>query len=197
MMETSLQKRELQTAYHEAGHIVTLYLLTGNIDRIDFVDIIAKKGRLGVCKDKKNSHIRENKEIFDKFGENEYFDIYDNIEYDTPEGFKTFFIEVCYALGGGISAMQYCGLKRLPRNSMGGDFDFINRFAEKVLPYKIDKSGIAYYPGLNSIIEAGTQFLKSLLSSYKARKKIKVIAEALLKYKKISKSKAYKLLREN
>ena len=35
-----VSNKKVRAAYHEAGHLVTWYLLTGNIDRIESADIL-------------------------------------------------------------------------------------------------------------------------------------------------------------
>ena len=78
--------------------------------------------------------------------------------------------------------MLYCGLKRLPRGGMASDFDSIYDLLDKTLPVNFSKTGIAYYPALNSLIETCLHFLKSLLADYEAKIIINAIAEALLEH---------------
>ena len=191
-----MKNQKVRTAYHEAGHVVTLYLLTGKIDPIKSVDIITEGSRLGACKSKEDAYLIEDASVFETFGVHEYNNWIEYVEYDTVKGFREILDEVCYCLGGGVSEMLYCGLKRLPRKGMSGDFDSIYILADKMLPIAYDKTGVVYYPALNSMIDTCLHFLKSLLSNDEASTKIKVIAEALLEHKALDSNTVLKLLKK-
>ena len=169
-----VSNKKVRAAYHEAGHVVTRYLLTGNIDQIESVDIIKEDGRHGICK--------SNKDAYELAAGHS---IFEDILYCTVDGFKVIFNEVCFSLGGGVSEMLYCGLKRLPRRGMSGDFDSVYAVLDKTLPVSFGKTGIAYYPALNSLIETCLHFLKSLLANCEAKIIINAIAEALLEHETI------------
>ena len=75
-----------QTAIHEAGHIVVRYLLYGNIDIIDYADIVPGEGALGRCKENGLKY----KEM------TEAFETEDNLSAEGGWAFK----ECCYSYAG-------------------------------------------------------------------------------------------------
>ena len=194
-----IKKKKVRTAYHEAGHVVTRYLLTGNIKEIERAHIIKTDDYSGACEYYKGAFLREDEEIFKNFGEHKYYDIRSEMNFDTFEGFKFVFNEICCLLAGGISEMLYCELKRLPRSGMYGDRNDIYSFADNipnVFPICYNKSESYSYNGLNAFIETCTYFLKSFLSTKEAKVQIKNIAEALLKHGKLENSELLELLKQ-
>ena len=93
--------------------------------------------------------------------------------------------------------MLYCRLKRLPRTSMSGDINKIYVFYGEYgsIPAYLSKTGIAYYPGLDSLIETCRYFLESFLSTFEAKTKIEIIAEALLEHETLDKCAVCELLK--
>ncbi len=179
-----------RAAYHEAGHAVALYLLTGNIDRIEEVNIgDAGYDYIGACQHS-GEHRREIQELYEN-GESP--------KYETPEGFKCMINEICYAMAGGVSEKLFCGLKQLPYKAMKGDIESVYSDAFVIrynIPFLIDSNN-AVVPNkriIDDLIKVCVRFLEYFLISADAGPKIEAIADALNKYEQIPQWGVYELM---
>ena len=190
-------KKRIRAAYHEAGHVVAHYLLEGNLDKADSVDIVETEGRGGQTKARENAYRVEDAEIYEKFGAHEYYHtIADLAGYETAGGIRLIINYVCGCLSGGVSEMLFCGLKRLPKKGMGQDFEDINQLAyHDVMPSETDRNGVICYPSLNSLIETCVYILKSLLTAHSYM--VKEVAEALLEKETLDRKALCEILNTN
>ena len=187
-----MKNKKTRAAYHEAGHVVAGYLLEGNINKIESADIVRCEGRHGICISESGRYDRETEGVFEMFGEHENYNELEMSNFGTVDGFRAIFNFVCETLAGGVSEMLFCGLKKLPRGSMGSDFDTIMEIGIKIMPVSFNKSRLACYPELDSLIVTSVHFLKSLLTEHEYL--IKNVAEALLERESLSRDAICELL---
>lgn len=111
-MSQSLQN---VVAIHEAAHVVTRFVLFGNIDIIDYVSINPHGEYLGRNKEKTGQKIVEVTDAYDNeddfFGENGYA-----------------FRECCYSLAGVIAEKVFFNLDAIPLGGATQDLESLHSF---------------------------------------------------------------------
>jgi len=180
-----MKKERIRAAHHEAGHCVVGYLLTKKIP--NEVNIIKTKERLGM---NKSDNSRSFKKMLDGI------DNYEFTGFETEYQFVAAFKTICCMLGGGVAEMMYCGLKRLPKNGMAGDYESVFEIGHRIFPVRFTKTGTAYYPALESLIETCIHFLKGFVQGIDVGNKITVIANALLEKEKLKRRELKDLLKD-
>lgn len=183
-MNIRLRKK---VAYHEAGHIVALYLLTGNIERIESVEVtLNDKSQLGCC-----NHTEE----FLKKGYTNLF--VEAMQYSTVGKFGLVFCEACYLLVGGVGQKTGLKLKRLPIRYMHGDFQALyddNFIKDNYVQYFFGNTNESKFTAIDKLINAGIDYLNKLFENPENWKLVKNIAAELMKHDIIPQWKIYKLL---
>lgn len=162
------QKQLIRTATHEAGHIVARYLLYGNIDNIDYVELTIDnpegRGNCYISKDYKNISYLEN-------------------AYSSLDKFNEIFKYVCYTIAGIVAEKIHNGKKQLRLKKMVGDIynlkreERLVRFGITTLDIKSNKYDTTQ---MDNLIKVAVDFTIKLLSSYKAKQLFSEIRNELL-----------------
>lgn len=126
-----------RVAYHEAGYVVALFLITGGID-----DPLTKR--------EKQKTPAQDKQPFTTLGE-----------------YQQILNAVCYWIAGGVAEKVHCQLKGLPQITMEGDIDTLLAYAKYdwKFPFKQKKTGYPGCPILENMVKTAADLIESLFRS--------------------------------
>ena len=112
---THAESTQYCIAIHEAAHLVVRYLLFGNIDIIEYVNIIPHGNSLG-----------RNKEDFGKKND-ECANAFDyDVDFFEFGGYA--FKECCYSLAGAVAEKVFFNLENIPYDSASEDLGSLDSF---------------------------------------------------------------------
>lgn len=141
-------------AYHEAGHLVALFLLTGGLSGI------RNEQRKGTPKKTE--------------GQGSVF--------NTLEEHRQIFSEVCYGVAGGVAEHVHCHLRGLPSNTMADDIDLLLTYSKQdwLFPFKQKKNGYLGCPLLDNMLKSAEDVITSLFRSYDTILQVRAVADFLI-----------------